>query len=183
VPPVLNRGPFARTLLVACAAAGALAFLAMPAQASQSATTPCWKSLLNEWLAGPITTIFPIPCYHQAIKHLPLDVREYSNAANDIELALERAIALKEHKAVTATIAGTTTTIQPVAPTPTTTTTTTTKKKTKSPFSSAITKITPGGSGSFPLPLLILGLIAILLVLAGVGGLAWRRYQDRRGTA
>src|SRR5581483_11854182 len=61
-------------------------------------------------------------------------------------------------------------------------TTTTTPKKHKGPISKALRDITPGGADSFPLPLLILGLIAIVLVLAGIGGLVWRRYQGRGST-
>jgi len=174
----LNRGPFTRTLLVGCAVFGALALFAVPAQASHASTLPCWKRLLNDLYDGTINNVYPIACYHSAINHLPLDVQEYSNARNDIEKALAQAIALKEHHAVTATIAGVTTTVQPVAPPPVTK-----KKKSKSPIQKAIKDITPGGPGSFPLPLLILGMLAIVLVLAGVGGMAWRRYQGRRGTA
>ena len=47
----------------------------------------------------------------------------------------------------------------------------------------ALDKLNPGDADSFPLPLLILGLLAILLVLAGVGGMLWRRYQGRGGTS
>lgn len=171
----LNRGPIIRAFFAVCVACGTLVLLAAPAQASQASTTsttPCWKLLLNEWEGGAITTTFAIPCYHEAINQLPADVRDYSNARADIEAALEQAIALKEHRPITATIAGTTTTFQPVAPKP--------PKSKKS--STIFTKLTPGGAGSFPLPLLILGLLAILLVLAGLGGLGWRRFQARRGS-
>src|SRR5207248_11096209 len=76
---------------------------------------------------------------------------------------------------------GTTVTgIQPGATQPgrtSSTQTTTAKKKPKGPIGKALRDITPGGADSFPLPLLILGLLAILLVLAGVGGMIWRRYQ------
>jgi len=35
--------------------------------------------------------------------------------------------------------------------------------------------------GGVPLPLLALGTLALLLVLTGLGGTAWRRVQARRG--
>jgi hypothetical protein len=174
----LNRGIALRALLAVCAVFAALTVTSAPA----SAAVPCWKALLNDWYDGTINNVYPIPCYHQAIQHLPLDVSVYSSARQDIERALQRALATQRtsHKTVTA--------ITPTTPVPnkgstgtTGTTTTTPVKKKRSPVSQAIRDITPGGPGSFPLPLLILGLLAILLVLAGVGGLIWRRYQGRGG--
>src|SRR5579871_6155723 len=48
---------------------------------------PCWKLLLNEWYGGAITTIYPLPCYTQAIDHLPADISVYSSAKQDIQAA------------------------------------------------------------------------------------------------
>jgi hypothetical protein len=163
-----GRKHLLRALVVGCAA---LAVFAAPAAA---APPPCWKTLLNDWYDGHIDHTYPIPCYHQAISHLPRDVQNYSSAKDDILRALQVAIA--NGKPTPTTTGGTSST-----PT-TTTTTTTTPKKHKSPFGNAIRKLTPGGADAFPLPLLILGLLAILLVLAGLGGMAWRRFQGRRGT-
>jgi len=178
VSPRLSR--FLPALVAACAAA---AFVSAPAPAA----TPCWKLLLNDWYDGTINNVYPIPCYHQAIDHLPTDVQVYSSARDDIERALQQALAAqrRSHKTVTTiqpgptqqgrkTTTGAKTTrgakTTPVA-------TTTTKKKKRGPIGTALRDITPGGADSFPLPLLILGLLAILLVLAGVGGMLWRRYQ------
>jgi cobalamin biosynthesis Mg chelatase CobN len=173
-------------LVAACAA---LVVSVAPA----AAKTPCWKLLLNDWYDGAITNTYPIPCYQQAIDHLPTDVDVYSSAREDIRRALQQAIAAQRtsRKTVTSIEPGTsqpgrtttpaTTTSTTATPTTTTRTTptTTVKKKKKGPISSAIKDLTPGGADSFPLPLLILGFLAILLVLAGVGGMAWRRYQGR----
>jgi hypothetical protein len=144
------------------------------------AATPCWKLLLNDWYDGTISNVYPIPCYHQAINHLPTDVQVYSSARDDILRALQQAVQRQK------TTKNPQTTITPGATTPgrttsttTDTTPTTTTKKKKGPIGTAIRDITPGGADSFPLPLLILGLLAILLVLAGVGGMIWRRYQGR----
>jgi hypothetical protein len=156
-PRIIRLAPVAVLAWVALAGA------AQPA----SAAVPCWKKLLNDWYQPPINNVYPIPCYHQAIKQLPTDVSVYSSARDDINRALQQAIAdeRKSHQQVT--------TITPV--------TTTTKKKPKGPIGRALRDITPGGADSFPLPLLILGLLAILLVAAGVAGLVWKRLQLRRG--
>jgi len=179
--PVSPR--YSRLLALPVIACASLAVFATPAPAA----TPCWKLLLNDWYDGTISNVYPIPCYHQAIAHLPTDIKVYSSAADDINRALQAAIATqkKTHKTVTAVETGATTQKTKTTSTATTTTppTTTVKKKPKGPLGTALRDITPGGADSFPLPLLILGLLAILLVLAGVGGMLWRRYQDRGGAA
>src|SRR5581483_1769507 len=154
-----------RVLPVLVATLASFAAVAAPA----SAATPCWKLLLNDWYVGTINNLYPIPCYHQAINHLPTDVQVYSSARDDILRALQQAVARQKQ---------TKTNVTTVEPLPTTTTAT----KHKGPISKALRDITPGGADSFPLPLLILGLIAIVLVLAGIGGLVWRRYQGRGST-
>jgi hypothetical protein len=42
-----------------------------------------------------------------------------------------------------------------------------------------LAKLTPGDSQAFPLPLLILGALAILLVAAGGVGMLWQRSHPR----
>lgn len=170
--PRLNR--LLPALVAVCASA---AVFSAPAPAA----TPCWKLLLNDWYDGTINNVYPIPCYHQAIAHLPTDVQVYSSARDDITRALQQAIRAqhKTHKTVTSVEPGAT---QPGRTTSTSTEpTTTTKKKKRGPIGTALRDITPGGADSFPLPLLILGLLAILLVLAGIGGMLWRRYQGPPG--
>jgi len=55
---------------------------------------------------------------------------------------------------------------------------TTTPKK-KGGISGALADITPGDPQAFPLPLLILGALAILLVIAGAVGMLWQRSHPR----
>lgn len=164
-----GRKHLARAFVVACAV---LAVFAAPAAA---APPPCWKTLLNDWYDGHIDKTYPIPCYHQAIAHLPTDIKLYSNAKEDIQRALATAIAGGTTSTPTTTNGGTT-------PTTTTTTTPAPKPHKSGPISNAIKKLTPGGADAFPLPLLILGFLALLLILAGIAGMIWRRYQGRRGT-
>ena len=176
------RHAFARCAGLCLVAFALLLPLSAPASAA-STTAPCWQLLMNQWYQGEIKTIFPLDCYHQAIKHLPTDVEVYSSARDDITRALQAAIAYDAAQKAAAVT--TTTSTSPSA-------TTTTKPKpvtvpivkTHGPGSStsgvipiAINSSSPGGATSFPLPLLILGGLAILLVAAGGIGLYLRRRQ------
>ena len=58
-----------------------------------AAATPCWKALLNDWYDGRIDNTYALHCYTDALKHLPPDVQTYSSAHDDIERALQSAIA------------------------------------------------------------------------------------------
>src|SRR4029077_18899108 len=117
------------------------------------------------------------------INHLPPDIQVYSSAKDDIERALQQAIAAQKTKPITNVETNAVTTPgRATTTTSTGVTTTTTHHGRGSGFSGFVKGITPGGPDAFPLPLLILGFFAVLLVLAGLGGLAWRQYQARRGT-
>ena len=132
-PRVIRLAPVAVLAWVALAGA------AQPA----SAAVPCWKKLLNDWYQPPINNVYPIPCYHQAIKQLPTDVSVYSSARDDILRALQRAIGGGGPR--------------PAAG--------------------------PAQHGlPMPLPLVVLGSLALLLLLAGAFGLVrTRRRASPRG--
>jgi len=182
----------ARVLLVACmAAAVAAPFLVLsPAAAAQ---VPCWKRLLNDWYDGQIESTYPIPCYQQAINHLPTDVEQYSSARDDINRALQAAIAAQQPPTTTGssgvvppptttTTPGSTTTTPTTTTTPPATTTPTNGRPDKKGLAGALDKLNPGSADAFPLPLLVLGALAIALVVAGVVGMLWRRAQEDSAT-
>ena len=58
--------------------------------AAAKGTTPCWKTLINDWYDGRIDGTYPIHCYRDALKHLPTDVETYSSARDDIKQALQK---------------------------------------------------------------------------------------------
>ena len=74
-----------------CLASAALPLGAHAAPRATSAV-PCWKRLLNDWYDGTINNRYPIPCYQQAIKHLPPEISIYGSAKDDIQRAEQAAI-------------------------------------------------------------------------------------------
>jgi hypothetical protein len=87
-------------LAAAVAASAIAAFAAVPVAsaapaATQSATDTCWLQVVNDWLHnGQVTGLYAIPCYTQAIQHLSAypDISQYSSAIEDIHRALLAAV-------------------------------------------------------------------------------------------
>jgi hypothetical protein len=192
-----------RPVLGVLLATGALTGAALLSTApAASAATPCWKTLLNDWYDGRIDHTYPISCYHAAIKHLPTDVQTYSSAKDDIDRALQAALQADRRKHVTPsedslvppqTTTGTpsgagggdgssggggtgaggsgTTTVPSQA-------TSLPGNRDKRGLSRLADDLNPSSPSSLPLPLLVLGGLALLLVAAGAAGLVLKRRQD-----
>jgi hypothetical protein len=177
-------------LCVAVLAAALVAGLARPVTAA--AATPCWKTLLTDWYDGRIDNTYPVHCYQDALKHLPPDVQTYSSAHDDILRALQSAKAKlrKEGKSANGN-----TLVPPSGngksgkggkggKTPSTTTSTTPAtspgRKSEKGLTGVADKLNPSSPSSLPLPLLVLGALALLLVAAGGAGLLAKRYQGRK---
>jgi hypothetical protein len=181
-------------LAVALLALSLTSAVARPA----AAATPCWKVLLNDWYDGRIDHTYPIGCYVSALRHLPTDVQEYSSAHDDIQRALFDARVRDRRAGRTDTPA----TLVPATPAPTTTSrgpgaspspastepVTSTFPTTTAPLpgnrrnaglARLVDRIDPASPTSLPVPLLVLGGLAILLVAAGGVGVLVRRSQDR----
>ncbi len=191
----------AKTLIRAALIAGALL---MATVRPAAAATPCWKALLNDWYDGRIDNTYALHCYTDALKHLPPDVQTYSSAHDDIERALQSAIAKLGKKKVTSTTeiapppvttttsssgngGGGTQKPHPSGPGgggsgPTLTTTTSTGRNQGGGLSKLANKLDPGSADSLPVPLLVLGGLALILVAGGAGGLAVKHVRSRRSS-
>jgi hypothetical protein len=167
--------------------AGVSSAAAAPA-ATAAPTSKCWLQVVNDWLDNNrVDGVYAIPCYTQAIQHLNAypDVQNYSSATDDIQRALLAAIRQDRGNGPGA---------GPGA--------------TGGPGNGGSGSGTGGGTGggggggggstgsgggllgavhpsdaqSIPLPLLVLGGLALLLLAAAGATLVARRVQARRVT-
>jgi len=196
---------FIRSLLGAASfAALLLALTAAPASASV-----CGQRVLDDWYDdGVVATTYPIRCYREAIADLPEDVQSYSSAEEDISAAMLAAIAANERKKdkddnggigtngrnSTGSggnasgggggshgadgIPGTADDVKDPG----------TMMESRSgadadqtgPVTQAMDKIGPSSADSFPLALVIVGLLGLLLLAAGGVSFVRQRFRGRR---
>lgn len=189
---ILTRPAGALAALSALCAV-ALLTLAAPAAAADA----CAKKVVADWYDnGRVDAIYPLHCYGDAIKSLPVDVRDYSSAKEDIQRALAFAQRGKsdpgDRSGGTSTPTETTPTdttpsdTTPTKTTPTDTTPTPTTPVDTTPdgdpgTSAAGENVDTSGPSSVPVPLIVLGGLALLLLAAGSIGYVSRRLQSRGG--
>jgi len=170
-----------RFLIALFAAIVGLTLLIGPSAAS-AAAKPCARAVVDDWYGdGRVDKIFPLHCYQEAIRSLPVDVLDYSNAKEDILRALQFAGQGKPDPGPTGA-GGTATETEPGGP------------ATGGPGdpgdpgdpsgggegNAASSSVDTSGPSSIPIPLLILGGLALLLLAAGGAGYLSRRAQARR---
>jgi hypothetical protein len=174
------------TLLIVLAAASFGAGVAAP---QADAATPCWKRLINDWYDGRIDRTYPASCYRQAIKNLPEDVDAYSTAREDLERALLSA-ARRKGSALDAD--------DPIPPGPGNEAGPKAEDQSSSengdeeaapplPGSDGgddgglLETFRPSSADEIPVPLLVLGGLAVLLLGAAAASFVARKIQARKG--
>jgi hypothetical protein len=170
------------TILFAALLAAAAAALAAPsAQASpaalQQATSHCWLDVINDWLDNnQVDNVYAVPCYTQAIQQLSArpDIAGYSSAIDDIHRALLAVIRQDRNSGPPSgggSQPGPSSSSGQIPPG-------------SSPNSSGHHGFlgigSPSSATSVPLPLIILGALAVLLALAALATWFARRFQGRR---
>lgn len=180
-----------RLLFVAVLAALALSVSATPASAKGPA---CWARVISDWYDnGRMDHDYPIACYQQALQHLPQDIREYADAQDVIGRALTAAIARKGKISTSTSETSTDENRKEVAPVASsgdggsdgggsggTGPTSENGGGSKSLFAKAFDRLGPGNANSIPIPLIVLGSLALLLLAAGAAGMVARKLQERR---
>jgi hypothetical protein len=136
-----------------------------------TATRPCWKQVQDDWTDnGAIDSTYKPKCYDQAIKKLPRDLFIYSDAPDVISAAKQSA--LKEKVRTLQSVGGSSNSGGGGN-----------TGGGESGAAGPIGDVLNAGSTTtdgMPLPLLILGGVAILLLAAGAVGVTSRHVQARR---
>jgi hypothetical protein len=166
-----------------------LVVLVVPATAN--AAVPCRDRIYNDWYPdGKIATTYPVACYRDALKHVKGDALVYSSLTDDIRSAMQVALQRQNGQKDVPSAVGTG---GKGAVSPEVTTLPQTTKDGGAPSStdagggtqpvSQTTTIAsaPTGSsgGGIPVPILVLGGLALLLAAIGAVGMGAKRF--RRG--
>src|SRR6266508_4422880 len=197
-PPIFVTHPYRNILRAVLLATTALLLFGTPGTAAAKGKPPCWKTLINDWYDGRIDGTYPIHCYREALNHLPTDVETYSSARDDIRQALQERIT-QSHKGGGG--AGGTTGTGGTGGTGGTNGgggsgtggtggsggtngggagSSGGSKNTSGPIGDVFDSTTPGSADSVPIPLIVLGAVALLLMVAGGAGFLARRMRTRK---
>lgn len=173
-----------RITLVLAVLVGAAALVpaaqASPASLQQS-TSDCWLQVINDWLDNnQVDRVYAIPCYTQAIQKLSSysDIAGYSSAIDDIRRAELAAIRQDRTNGPGGNSGG-----GPIAPGgggPGSGPSNPSGPGSPSGHSGFLGIPGPSSATSIPLPLIVLGALAILLALSALGTWLVRRFQTRR---
>jgi hypothetical protein len=151
-------------------AAAALAFLVLGA-APAAAAKPCWYRVQNDWYRhGQVQGTYPVHCYVEAIAKLPEDSKTYSSAPDDIRRAMLLAIRTERGGG-------------PGGPSPGVTSSNPSGSSNGGGHGfvgSVFDTFAPKNANGVPVPLIVLGVVALLLLVAGGASVIARRVQSRR---
>jgi hypothetical protein len=198
-PAIPVKGPI-WVVVVSLLAAVSLLLVSAPAAAASA----CWQTVINDWADNSrVDGRYPIHCYRDALRNLPEDMKAYSTAPDDIERAMREEIRRQAQEAAAEE------SDSEAAPAPTTSGGSGTQPKPKNAkkqqtetdalpylgdlegsrpsseddgvFAQALDEIGPSNSSSFPLPLLVLGgITGLLLIAGGLGYLVKRGGSPRQ---
>jgi len=174
--------PWIALAAFALAALATAGFSAAPAAAKPKES--CARQIVNDWYGdGKVDRIYDVHCYREAIRSLPVDVRDYSNAEEDILRALAYAKKGQPDPGPAGGKGGGgggggNPTKGPTGHGGSTDTTGGTDTASGGDTVAAGGTDTSGPS-SIPLPLIVLGGLAFLLLVAGGAGYVNRRMQTQ----
>jgi hypothetical protein len=173
LPPLAQK--FALLMAVTAAATVAVMCAAPTAEAAK----PCWERVIDDWVDnGRIDDVYSAGCITEARKHVPEDLRTYTDIIDKLDAYRQLAGRSVQQR-------------PPTSPGGTEPGTTTTKPGTKEPEPNVDVERDEGpipyvlGKGttdasSIPLPLMVLAGLALALMAAGGVGVARRKLAARK---
>lgn len=175
-----------------------LVALALPAGANAAL---CRNKIYTDWLAdGKVASTYPHACYVDALHHIPQDANVYSNLREDITAAMRASARRAEGKAAPAEVgrgfatqnvlvSSNTPSSSAHPPTSTVSESSSTSKPPSSPASAhdpAVGEQSAGGAtpasskSGTPVPVLVLGGLALALLAAGAVGAGMKHSRSQR---
>jgi hypothetical protein len=162
--------------------AGLILLLALPGQAA--AAKPCWERVIDDWLAnGTITGTYKVSCYQQALKHVPEDLRDYTNVSDAIAAAMQDRLRGNGPSSGSGTGSGTSTGSGSSNPTNPSNANTSRKLQAAPPrsyYRKAIDNLGTTSADSLPIPLIVLAALGTILLLSAAGLAGAKRYRAVR---
>jgi hypothetical protein len=159
-PIVIGRSTVMQTpsshRLAASALAAVLstAIAALVVASGVAAATPCSEAILADWLDNSrIDHVYELPCYEAAIDAIPGDLRDYTDAADVIARAFQNA---SGRQLETRTPQG---------------------RRSEDLPTTVVPTVNASSPSSAPVPLLVLGSLALALLAAGALGYVVRNRQ------
>jgi hypothetical protein len=175
----MRMRPAATTLALLALVAGLAAAAAMPSSAAASGK-PCWEQVIDDWLDnGTIDGHYKAACLQQALKHVPEDLRDYSNLPESISAALSDSLRGTGTGTGTGSGSGDGTGsgsgTSPAGPD---------RKPQATPpesyYTKGINSLGTTKASSIPIPLLVLAALGTLLLVSAGGLAAHKRLKARR---
>jgi hypothetical protein len=164
--------------------AAALSLTPVPPEAAGGSLAACAQRVIRDWYSGGrVDGVYPLPCYRAALRALPDDVVQYSNADQDIRRALafarrglgdpgdERA-APQQQSAVSPDASGAAPSEPAHAPAkaPTPNPAPVANEAASPPREARVVAETAAPTSSVPYPILALATLAAVLLTAGAAG-------------
>jgi hypothetical protein len=153
---------------------------AAPAQAAKK-PKPCWEQVIDDWLDnGRIDGVYSSRCLEDARRHLPEDIRAYSDIEEKIDAAIVDSARTTQGRGSEGAR-----TITPTRPNvgraeaEEITSGAGRERDADGPLDKALNP-TQTSADTIPLPLIILAAFALLLLAAGAAGFAQRKLQARK---
>jgi hypothetical protein len=158
--------------LVGCfVVASGLLLLAFATASPAAAAKPCWRQVLDDWTDNTrLDKEYAIGCYNEALANIPDDIEAYTDAYDQISNARQDALRGDNDRGLSSASPGGGGDDDPGG------------GSDGGPLGE-ILGIGTDSSDSIPLPLVILGALAGLLMAAGAAGLVARKLQARRAGA